>query len=336
MPDRFWLSPYSFKEVTGGTELIGNQYCSALDLKYISARTVGATGQDYWNIAKSLDDWLRTRKSDLVIRNSVVGTTFDYNKPVIDKDIVLCCEHFETEGKCIDDENWRREKNRVFERQKVSVKSADKIAVLSEWERGLFEKSGFSNIKVMEPYVSMQIPDPMFTKYTYRRELGFPEDGTIALFVGREHMRKGYDVLVNAAKSFPEIMFLSIVGHKPSEVEIENLMNLGDIPNESMPSYYGASDFLFMPTRYESFGIMFAEALLMGLPIVANSVGLFGNKNEFRDDCYILDTKFSEDSMLDLLKTAMDNKFSKRPSRFSYRERFSEKRFVSDCADLMK
>jgi len=144
--ERFFVNPFSFKEFVGGTELIGEQYCKALDLRFISARTIGIKpeGMDvsFIQLCEQLDNWLRSAtKIDLVIRNSLIGTTFDKNKPRIDKDIVICFEHFDAERKSVPEEyspEWSSERTERFRKQKISLDTADKILVLSEIEKDLF------------------------------------------------------------------------------------------------------------------------------------------------------------------------------------------------------
>ena len=333
---RFFVSPYSSHEIVGGTEIIGHQYCKALDLKYISARTIGAEQMEYWEISKNLDDWLRSEQHiDLLIRNSVVGTTFDFKKPNTDLDIAVCFEHFETEGKCLDDIGWRQEKNRRFERQLISIGSADIISVLSNIEKDLFESNGFSNIKVIEPYVDTNIFYPK-NRILCREELCLPKNKKISLFVGRAHKRKGFDVVLEAAEKFSDILFISIFGHEiPRIKKPDNMIFLGNEDQESVNNYYNASDVLFMPSRYESFGLIYAEAMCCGLQVIGYATGLLGKPKEFKNGIFINDGEYSKEKLFMMLNDALHNEYTSEDLE-RHRTRFSKSRFEKDCAELIK
>lgn len=91
------------------------------------------------------------------------------------------------------------------------------------------------------------------------------------LFVGRDFIRKGGDIVLEAfrkAKKKRVDLELYIAGN--SDVcEEEGVKVLGDIPNDKIGYYYNLCDVLCMPSRFEAFGIVFVEALYFGLPVIA-------------------------------------------------------------------
>lgn len=115
-----------------------------------------------------------------------------------------------------------------------------------------------------------------------RRELGLP-GGPIALFVGQLIERKGISVLLSAwrlvAESLQDASLLIVgdtgvareaVGRNENlEVRIRFLGVRRDVPQ-----LMRAADLLVLPSRNESFGNVFIEALATGLPVVASRTGI--------------------------------------------------------------
>src|SRR2546428_7204487 len=91
-----------------------------------------------------------------------------------------------------------------------------------------------------------------------RDTLGLPPDATIGLFVGRPDHTKGYDTFLRVARRMPEVQFLVAGGSRTAP---RNQGPLRRIPASHMPWWYSASDFFFLPSRYEGFGLSTIEAL---------------------------------------------------------------------------
>jgi len=123
-----------------------------------------------------------------------------------------------------------------------------------------------------------------------RRELGIPEDGRLAIYVGRLASYKGIDTLLDALG--PELeqnrLFLLYVGlpdlHVKGTKEMLEQMKQrvleapwGDRVKMlgyrvDVPRLMASADVLVHPTRLEGFGLTLAEAMAVGLPVVASSV----------------------------------------------------------------
>lgn len=100
-----------------------------------------------------------------------------------------------------------------------------------------------------------------------REMLELQQEETIGLFVGRAEYAKGFDVLLEIARSMRDITFV-VVGsrvHGPPNVKA-----LGRIPHSDMPLCYASADFLLLPSRYEGFNLSILEALACDLPIVVS------------------------------------------------------------------
>ena len=95
------------------------------------------------------------------------------------------------------------------------------------------------------------------------------------LFVGIEWERKGGPLLVEAFKQVldhhPDA-HLTIVGSSP-KVNLPNCEVVGRIPISEVPKYFEQSSIFCMPSLREPFGIVYIEAMLYRLPVVALNLG---------------------------------------------------------------
>jgi glycosyltransferase involved in cell wall biosynthesis len=102
--------------------------------------------------------------------------------------------------------------------------------------------------------------------------------GKIVLFVGRFVPYKGIDVLLAAAKSVDATFLIvgwggmqSVYEEKARKMGLKNVVFVGKVDSDSLPSYYGASDVFVLPsvTRQEAFGLVLVEAMACGKPVVS-------------------------------------------------------------------
>jgi glycosyltransferase involved in cell wall biosynthesis len=103
------------------------------------------------------------------------------------------------------------------------------------------------------------------------------------LFSNSIWLRKGGDIVIEVCKFLKEQNFnfvLHIIGTKPPEevlcydfVVYHGKLNLGDSYDlEKYNSIFQETHFLFVPTRAEGFGIVYAEAASFGVPSIATNI----------------------------------------------------------------
>jgi glycosyltransferase involved in cell wall biosynthesis len=298
MKERIWLSNYDLDDIRGGAEILGNQFCRAMKLKYISAKKLGVSDSE------SMDKKLIHMPIELIVYNS---TNCWSRKPKADLSIAVCCENFGVEALCLNDDRFNEMKTNEWNRQQKSLKNADKIITLSKQEKIYFEHDGF-NTKIIEPYIDL---DSFYPKSVER------ENKLMALFVGRAHPRKGFDIVTELADRFPNIIFANVVD--------------GTLLIEDLNDLYNQADFLLMPSRYESFGFIFAEALATNLPIISSRVGLFGQWQP--EEFGIFPKEITVDAFAEAIKSFDRSEFDK--SRELAELRFNYERFKGECNDLL-
>ena len=101
-----------------------------------------------------------------------------------------------------------------------------------------------------------------------RRELGWPEDRPILLFVGRFVEKKGLPFLRELARKWPDASWVC-VGWGPLDPRAWGLANVicaGSLPQREIAAYYQAADVLVLPSVGEGFPLVVQEALSCGTP----------------------------------------------------------------------
>ena len=132
-----------------------------------------------------------------------------------------------------------------------------------------------------------------------RKKLGIPVDRRVVLSVGwieRHHKRMDYVVeeVARMAEPRPFLQLLGAIDENSEEIIglAEKLLGCGNysiksVPYEEVADYYKASDCFVLGSIKEAFGLVYIEALMHGLPVVAHDhsvikyvvgdLGIFGD-----------------------------------------------------------
>ena len=152
------------------------------------------------------------------------------------------------------------------------------------------ESLGISKDKIHKyPFTSLydkdiaSVPATEKEKKVLREELGIIETKVI-LSVGQFIHRKGFDLLMKAAKSFEGDVGTYIVGGTPGETYIELKNNLGlenvhfvdFMQKDELIKWYRAADLFVLPTREDIWGLVINEAMAQGLPIITTKKCIAG------------------------------------------------------------
>jgi colanic acid/amylovoran biosynthesis glycosyltransferase len=110
--------------------------------------------------------------------------------------------------------------------------------------------------------------------------------GCRVVAVGRLHASKGHDVLIRAVdllRRDGQAIDLRILGAGPSEGELRDLIDnlgcgghvqlLGSRSEDDVISEFGQADIFALASHAEPLGVVFMEAMAMGLPVVGTRAG---------------------------------------------------------------
>jgi glycosyltransferase involved in cell wall biosynthesis len=132
--------------------------------------------------------------------------------------------------------------------------------------------------------VTHGLPDPCNATNARKHQLGKIN----FLFVGRFEYRKGIDVLLAAipqvASQFPGARFTlagspgdgvewNAFAERHPELAGRRVISLERVSAATLHELYSECDILVAPSRYESFGLIYAEAMAYGKPVIGCNVG---------------------------------------------------------------
>lgn len=179
-----------------------------------------------------------------------------------------------------------------FKRQ--VLKSADKILSVSNFTKTkLIDLHGVSSDKVtvfhntIDPFFPM--PESLAKSGTLNMRYGIGKDDFVIFTLTRlsaTELFKGYDKVIEAlgqiVKTHRQLKY--IIAGKYDDAEKQRIDSLvieyelqghviltGFVKEEELVEHYQMADMYIMPSKKEGFGIVFIEALVCGLPVVAGN-----------------------------------------------------------------
>lgn len=224
---------------------------------------------------------------------------------------------------------------------------ADLIHSLSQEVKNSLMKYGVNQNKILSIYIGVnfdRIHQELIDKKVY---LTLPEGSPKILMVGRLAPEKNYEIALRAFATFlddrPQALLL-IAGKGPMEQRLESLAQgllisrsvhfLGYI--ENIPSLMAKVDVLLHLATTESYGQIYIEAVLSGLPIVCTPTGVSINLMKVKNANVFVSKNDSEQRISENLQYCLSNfkhPLYDRPAQFSLYYEHDEKYVHKQIAD---
>lgn len=118
--------------------------------------------------------------------------------------------------------------------------------------------------------------DPSAIKRDVRQELGFAREHFVVVTVARLVPWKRVDAVLRAVAPLTEKVVLVVVGDGPERPRLEALassLGMSDrvrfVGRQDPPPFLAAADLFALPSLIESLGLVYLEAMMMGVPCIA-------------------------------------------------------------------
>ncbi len=159
---------------------------------------------------------------------------------------------------------------------------ADRVIYGSEYcRRALFGRQAMSG-EIVPLGVDTDRFSPVNSGKPIRDRLGIPPEANVLISVQRLVPIKRIDLQLRALRQVLDRgidAILFVIGNGPEEAGLRRLAETlrlgtrirfaGYVPEADLPEYFSAADIFFFSSAYETFGVVLAQALASGLPIVA-------------------------------------------------------------------
>lgn len=116
---------------------------------------------------------------------------------------------------------------------------------------------------------------------SFRRKFGLRDSEIVGLFCGRLEQQKGADILINALSKIDKHIQCKILvcGAGQDEDALRALSEQRQVADRivwagwqsNLDQFYNCADFFVLPSRWESFGLVFLEAMNNSLPIISTT-----------------------------------------------------------------
>ena len=176
----------------------------------------------------------------------------------------------------------------IREIEKFVVRKCDVVTVGTEAARAkIMKKAGLKEGNIKTVYNFVDTGKFRTKKYDWKKKNGI--SGRMVLFVGKLIPNKGVEYLLRAAPAvverFPDTHFVfvgpaSFESEKKNkwlelckELDIEDSVTFtGAVSNQELYEIYKAADAFCFPTMRETFGVVLAEAMAAGLPVISSDI----------------------------------------------------------------
>jgi glycosyltransferase involved in cell wall biosynthesis len=170
--------------------------------------------------------------------------------------------------------------------ERATVARADQILVLSEYSRRLLvgdHPHAAAKVRRVSGGVDTAAFSPADQREA-RERLGIPANRRLLLTVRRLELRMGIEELLRALSRLSPTIHLAVIGEgvlAPTLRQVAEELGVADrvhfaglVPEPELVDWYRAADLFVLPTAaYEGFGLVTAEALASGTPVIGTPIG---------------------------------------------------------------
>jgi glycosyltransferase involved in cell wall biosynthesis len=185
---------------------------------------------------------------------------------------VIYCPH----GWAFDRDSAPRMRRAVMRMERTLALLCDAVVCVSDYEMRAAVRCGLPRNRLV--LICNGVPREAPVTGHHLDAVQWPPGMRRILFVGRFDRQKGVDVLLEAMghlrnEAFAYLAGAAVLGDSAASQLPDNVRTTGWLSPARLESYYRTADVLVIPSRWEAFGLIAAEGMRAGLPIVATRVG---------------------------------------------------------------
>jgi len=253
---------------------------------YLNAEIVSGLGEDtFWTwfhreFPNSVFQEPTTlRDEDVLLRYSTLGFL-----PVIGKQVALCWELYPGMKERFGTTIWDEKIAKVRETARYSTYRT----VASTLTQGDYQE--FGSVEIIPIGVDTDLFRPLPDRAALRSKYGLPQDKRIGLWVGTGHPMKGYGLLLEYARSHPDVHWITICKTKTEAVAMPGATSFIKAPQATTCELINAADFFLSTSLLHPFFMAEWEALSCNarMEIIGEPVKEFVPSAEPRDDVFRL------------------------------------------------
>lgn len=235
--------------------------------------------------------------------------------------------------------------------ERICAKITNKIVNISDNERKLALKYKVASADKMITIcngIDLEIYNTSYNKYEILNSLNIPENAFIIGMVGRITAQKSPETFLNIAEKLSEYIenvYFILVGDGESRIHIEQLILEKGLKDkvkitgwtDEVVKYISVFDIGVLTSKWEGFGLVLAEYMACGKPIVASNVGgipdvVHNNRNGILVDSS--DINGFVESILKIKEDECIRKSFVQNSIKDVREKFNINRVVKEHEEL--
>lgn len=166
-------------------------------------------------------------------------------------------------------QNYLEKKNLFYYLLKSVFSLSHQNLVLTPWWHQLFEEAGLHGARI--------IPNAIASRELINKSYA-PDSERVIFCMGRLVQEKNFQVVVESLMGLPAHYKLQIAGdgdYKNNLIELckelqvsSRVKFLGWLDEEEKYTYLNSATVFALPSKYDSFGMVFIESLVCGLPVV--------------------------------------------------------------------
>jgi glycosyltransferase involved in cell wall biosynthesis len=177
---------------------------------------------------------------------------------------------------------------------------ATKVQCNSEFSRNQKMIRLFANQKSIIVYNFLE-PFIVDKNYIWRKQNNILADDFLIVTIGNMHTGKGYDVVGKVIEHYEEsgkVKFV-VIGNGSlkawfdkkykRQIEEHKVYSLGQLSHKDAMQILSESNLFFLPTRFETLGMVFAEAGYYGIPCIGTKIGAVSEMVKEGKTGYLID-----------------------------------------------